>query len=116
MKLVKSNFCGELLEVLNTEEYPEISIATLDNVKPNKGHYHKVSDEIYWILKGKVEVKLHDPFKNKTWDEKIDEGELLVIRKNIHHKITSSSKENKLCAITHPRWVMEDELESDVIR
>lgn len=115
MKIVNNDFCGELLEVLNIGEYPEISIATLENIKPNKGHYHKVCDEIYWMLRGSVEVLLHDPFENKTWYENIGEGELLLIRKGIHHKIKSASEENTLCCITHPRWTMEDELKSKII-
>jgi mannose-6-phosphate isomerase-like protein (cupin superfamily) len=115
MKIVKNDFCGELREILNTEEYPEVSVAALEDVRPNKGHYHKICDEIYWMLKGGIEVELHDPSSGRTWTERVSEGELLLVRKGIHHKIKSSSGKNTLCAVTHPRWEAEDEHESDVI-
>lgn len=115
MKLVKSDFCGELLEVLNTEEYQEISVITAEDIKPTKGHYHKKTDEIYWILRGNIELLLHDILKNKTWTEDLNDRDLFIVRKGVHHRIKTSSERNKICVISHPRWEKEDEHKSELI-
>jgi len=114
MKIVKNDFCGELLEILNRSENPELSIITLKNTKPTISHYHKNSQEIYWILEGSITLLLHDNSNNRTWKQILNEGDLFIVKNKIHHKINKSSGKNKICVISFPMWKKEDECKSDL--
>jgi len=107
--------CGEVREILTRSEYSSLSIAIALDIKPTKAHYHKRFEEIYFVLDGYIHLKLYDPSSEKVWVEKLNANELCVISKGIHHEITKSSENNRLCVIAIPPFDPSDENFSDKI-
>jgi len=113
-KIVESQTCGSISEVLTGLDYPHCSIAVVNNIGITVGHFHETFDEIYWLEKGEISVLLYNPELEKKWTEKLSVGDVLVISKNVHHKVTKASTKNKLIAISVPAWKAEDEKISDL--
>ena len=44
--------CGEIREILTSDDYSSLSIAIALDIKPTKAHYHKRFEEIYFVLDG----------------------------------------------------------------
>jgi mannose-6-phosphate isomerase-like protein (cupin superfamily) len=110
----QSPTCGEIREILYGGEYsPNIVVAL--NVRPTTAHFHKGFDEIYFVLDGNLTVRTYDPQTGKRTEQKLAGNELCVISREIHHRITQASAQNRLCVITMPRFDARDEHLSDKI-
>ncbi|KKP70254.1 hypothetical protein A2011_03710 [candidate division CPR3 bacterium GWE2_35_7] len=108
-KSFSSDVCGMLTEILNTSDFKNLSIVIANNIKPSKGHFHKVSTEIYWVYKGKISLDTYDEDSQIRSTVNLDQESLIVITPNIHHKVLFASNNNKLIVISNPRWTKEDE-------
>lgn len=97
-KIIDSQTCGKLLEVINSKESP-VSITVADCIKPTKPHFHQISTELYWVLKGTVEVN----------NSVLNSGDLLIINPGEKHAVTKASKTNKVVVISYPTWSPSDE-------
>ncbi|MBI4962372.1 MAG: hypothetical protein HY913_03775 [Desulfomonile tiedjei] len=111
----QSPTCGPIHEILIGDEYPFLNIATAEDIKPTKAHYHERFDEIYFVLDGYIALKLYDPKSERIWTEYLGANELCVISKGIHHEVTEASGTNKLSIITVPGFHSDDEHLSDKI-
>jgi mannose-6-phosphate isomerase-like protein (cupin superfamily) len=100
---------------LSGGEHPSLDLAVAINIHPTKAHFHKSFDEIYFVLDGAVTLKTFDPSNGKLEELELQANELCFITKGIHHQITQSSEKNRLCVISTPRWVPDDEHLSDLI-
>lgn len=104
--------CGAIHEVLRGQEYsPNLAIAF--DIGVTTPHYHKSFDEIYFVIEGAIDLRLHDPESEATTNHRLEANELCVITKGIHHQVTSASPKNRLAVITVPRFDMSDEHFSD---
>lgn len=101
------DICGEVIELLNQEnsDCKSMSIATLF-IEPNKSslkHYHKVMEEIYYVIYGKGEVYID----NITI--KIYPGSAILIPVNTVHQIKNTgSTVLKFISIDSPPFIDSD--------
>ncbi|HZT82753.1 MAG TPA: hypothetical protein VFA26_21160 [Gemmataceae bacterium] len=114
-EIVQSPWCGEIREILAGDEYPSLSVAVALDIRPTRAHFHRTFDEVYFVLDGSVELRLHDPDTGKTWTESLGTNELCVITRGLHHGIVAASERNRLCVLCRPRFDPHDETTSDRI-
>jgi mannose-6-phosphate isomerase-like protein (cupin superfamily) len=110
-----SPFCGEIIEILSSRDYSRADIAMVVNIKPTHAHFHKNFEEIYLVIDGNIALSLYDPQKNETCEVMLEPHELFVIAPGIHHKVTASSGENRLCVICLPGFDAIDEHVSSML-
>jgi mannose-6-phosphate isomerase-like protein (cupin superfamily) len=114
-KIVETTTCGPIREILSLGEYPAFDLAMAIDLQPTKAHFHQTFDEIYLVIDGTITLKLFNPATEKHEEFELISNELCIITKGIHHQIIQSSKVNRLCVISSPRWVAEDEHLSSAI-
>ncbi len=108
-----SPVCGEIIEILSSNEHPLVDIAIVLNIKPTKPHYHMSFEEIYFVLDGNISLGLYDPKLDKFSECLLEANELMVIAPGIHHRVMAASEENRLCVICLPGFDSKDEHVSD---
>lgn len=113
--LISSPICGEIKEIIRGNDYAPLGLAVAIDIRPTQGHYHTTFDEIYFVLDGKLTLKLFDPISNDIWTEKLEANELIVISKGVHHRVIDSSDKNRLCVISVPPFHLDDEHDSNQI-
>jgi mannose-6-phosphate isomerase-like protein (cupin superfamily) len=114
-KIIQTDTCGQIREILSGGEHPNLDLAIAIDIHPTKAHFHKSFDEIYFVLDGSMTLKTFDPLNGNLEEQQLQANELCLIPKGVHHKITQCSEKNRLCIISTPRWVAEDENSSDLI-
>ena len=114
-KIIETDTCGQIREILSGGEHPNLDLALAIDIRPTKGHFHRTFDEIYFVLDGSVTLKTFDPKNEQREEHHLEANELCLITKGVHHQITQSSEKNRLCVISTPRWVADDEYLSDLI-
>jgi mannose-6-phosphate isomerase-like protein (cupin superfamily) len=106
--------CGAIHEILRDGECsPNLALAF--NIGRTVPHYHTTFDEIYFVLDGTIDLRLHDPASALTTVHRLEANEVCVITRGIHHEILSASPANRLAVITSPRFDMSDEHASEVL-
>jgi len=106
--------CGAIHEILRGVECsPNIALAF--DIGRTVPHYHTSFDEIYFVLDGTIDLRLHDPATAGTTLHNLVANEVCVITRGVHHEIVSSSPKNRLAVITTPRFEVSDEHRSDVL-
>ncbi len=95
-----SSFVKEIINprIYNVKNY-SIALAIVKN--ETKLHYHKTSEEIYLILKGKGIMKLDD----ETFE--IKQGDVILIKPYKKHKVIAKEELHILC-FSHPSYSDED--------
>ena len=92
-----------ILEIINTDEYPDVSIARA-RVEPGVTTelHHLDGEEIYYILRGTGRAEID----GKEFD--VVPGDAIDIRRGIDQRITNTGAEDLvfLC-ICSPRWKPE---------
>jgi mannose-6-phosphate isomerase-like protein (cupin superfamily) len=106
-KLINSNTCGKLVELLNQPDIP-ISITVAENLKPTKKHSHKESTEIYWVQEGFVEIEVNG--NERTQKVILENNAILVVSPGETHQVVASSERNKVVVLSSPRWTPEGEI------
>ena len=114
-KIIETDTCGQIREILSGGEHPNLDLALAIDIHPTKAHVHNTFDEIYFVLDGSITLKTFDPSNGARVEHQLQANELCLISKGVHHQITHSSEKNRLCVISTPRWVAEDEHSSDLI-
>ena len=114
-KVIETYTCGQIRELLSGGEYPGLDLALAIDIRPTKAHFHDTFDEIYFVLDGALTLRTYDPSNGKREDHRLEANELCIVTKGVHHQITESSEKNRLCVISLPRWVADDEHLSDLI-
>ncbi len=109
------DYAREMREILGASEYDKMGLAIGVDLGPMATHFHKTFDEIFYVLEGGMNCKFHDPESGKTWTEELSEGDMLVVRKGVHHKILEASSKNRLMVMSIPPWHAEDVNPSDAI-
>jgi mannose-6-phosphate isomerase-like protein (cupin superfamily) len=74
----------------------------LQNIKATQAHFHLGFEEIYFVLDGCIMLALYDPGTDKFSEYLLEAHELMVIHRNIHHKVITASRENRLVVISVP--------------
>lgn len=113
--VIPTGTCGDFVEILRGGEYEKLDLGIVLDIQATKGHYHKQADEVYFVLDGEISVDLFNPSNNTKQTVTLGSNELCVIKAGTHHKIHSTSKTNRVCVITIPRWDKDDEYLSEVL-
>jgi mannose-6-phosphate isomerase-like protein (cupin superfamily) len=80
----------------------EATIAVGDSVTE---HYHKVTEEFYYILSGTGLMKINDE------EEQVNPGDTVIILPGMRHKITNNGTVPLvLLACCSPEWTAEDQV------
>jgi mannose-6-phosphate isomerase-like protein (cupin superfamily) len=104
---------GEIISELigaagNDLEVPNHSLARIV-IPPGKSsalHYHKISQETYFVLQGKGELQVGD--ESVT----VSAGQACYIPAGLTHKISNQSQEDLVfLAVCVPAWLPEDSFE-----
>jgi len=114
-KIIETDTCGQIRELLSGGEQPGLDLALALDIRPTKAHFHKLFDEIYFVLDGVVTLQTYDPSTATRASHTLRANELCVLKKGVHHRIVEASENNRLCVISLPRWMAHDEHLSDVI-
>jgi mannose-6-phosphate isomerase-like protein (cupin superfamily) len=108
----QSPTCGEIREILHGAEWsPNVALAI--DIGRTTAHWHATFDEIYFVLDGWLELQLYDPASDVRSTQVLAANELCVITRGVHHQVTNSSPQNRLCVITTPHFELGDEILSD---
>jgi mannose-6-phosphate isomerase-like protein (cupin superfamily) len=77
-----------------------VSIPSAKSVPP---HYHKVSEETYFFLKGEGRMVVDDE------ERAVSEGDAVLIKpRQIHHLYNDGTETLEFVAISGPAWVPDD--------
>ena len=108
----QSPTCGEIREILHGGDWsPNVALAI--DIDRTTAHWHATFDEIYFVLDGWLELQLYDPATDTRRTQVLAANELCVITRGVHHQVTNSSPQNRLCVITTPRFDPADEVISE---
>jgi mannose-6-phosphate isomerase-like protein (cupin superfamily) len=113
--LHECEYAREMREILKVSEYDKIGLAVGVDLFEMEAHYHKLFDEVFYVLEGNMDCEFYDPDKDKTWTEELSQGDTLVVPKGTHHKVTNASPKNRLMVISIPPWHADDVNPSDKI-
>jgi len=97
--------CGIMRELTNSKDFEDINLTHVIIENPTKKHYHKKLTEVYYVLKGSVDVEIDGAI------EHLEEGQMIMIFPGTNHKAWKTSKENaEILVICCPSWAEEDEI------
>ena len=94
--------CGALKELFESDA---LSIAHVVVSSLSKKHFHKKSEEIYYITKGEGFVVFDDK------ELEVKEGDTITLPRQTPHALRPKKGSFELLAISSPKWVPEDEFE-----
>ena len=99
--------CGEVDMILGSVDYAKLNVAICPNIKPTIAHYHPSFDEIYFVLDGWIHLKTYDPTTRRYAEQRLGRNEMALFPAGMHHVITASSPENRLCVLMIPGFTGE---------
>jgi|TARA_B100001175_G_scaffold317794_1_gene336498 mannose-6-phosphate isomerase-like protein (cupin superfamily) len=81
---------GKIVGLINQGNWEELNYFCTDSDQIRGNHYHKKTDELFIILKGKLEIQLTEVSQNgelegRTESFFIKKGDVFVIPKMIYH-------------------------------
>ncbi len=102
------DICGKILELLNQEnsDCKLMSIATvlINSGEISKLHYHKIMEEIYYIVEGNAEITI-----NNDKAKMVYAGHAILIPAGITHQIKNTGNNTlKFISIDSPPFLEED--------
>jgi len=96
--------CGILRNLTTAEDSKEFDLAHITITDSTENHFHKRITEVYYVLKGSIDVEID----KKTVH--LEVGEMILIHPNTNHKATKGSSEDaEILAICSPPWSEDDE-------
>ena len=97
--------CGIIRKLTAEEDFRDMDIAHITITDSTKKHYHKKLTEVYYVLKGSVDVEIDGKI------EYLKEVSLIMIKSNTDHKAWKTSKEGaEILVVCSPPWRKEDEI------
>src|SRR3989344_6753983 len=96
--------CGIMRKLTDAKDNKNMDIVHVTITNQTKKHYHKTLTEVYYVLKGSIEVELDGK------KEHLVEGQMVMIHPKTHHKAWKTSEENaEILVVCNPPWQEEDE-------
>ena len=97
--------CGLMRKLTDVEDFKDMDFVHVTIKDSTKRHYHKKLTEVYYVLKGSIDVEID----GKT--EHLEKGHMIMIFPNTNHKAWKTSKEDaEILVACCPPWAEEDEI------
>jgi len=97
--------CGILRNLTVSDDCKDMDFAHVTITDNTKKHYHKKLTEVYYVLKGAIDVEID----GKT--EHLEEGSMIMIYPNTKHEAWKTSDEDaEILVVCSPPWSEEDEI------
>lgn len=97
--------CGIMRKLTDAKDSKGFDFVHVTITDPTKKHYHKKLTEVYFVLKGAIEVELDDKI------EHLQKGEMIMVFPNTNHKAWKTSDEDaEILVVCCPPWTEEDEI------
>lgn len=97
--------CGIMKDLTSSEDFNEMDFVHVTIKDSTKKHYHKKLTEVYYVLKGSIDVEVD----GKT--EHLEKSSLIMIFPDTKHKAWKTSKEDaEILVACCPPWSEEDEI------
>ncbi len=97
--------CGLIRKLTSEKDSKQLDIVHVTIEKETKEHFHKNLTEVYFVLKGSIEVELDDAV------EQLSEGQMIMILPNTKHKAKKTSEAPaELLVVCSPPWQESDEI------
>jgi mannose-6-phosphate isomerase-like protein (cupin superfamily) len=97
--------CGLRRELTNLKDFQDMDVVHVTIKDSTKKHYHKKLTEVYFVLKGSIDVEID----GKT--EQLEKGHIIMIFPNTNHKAWKTSEEDaEILVVCCPPWAEEDEI------
>jgi mannose-6-phosphate isomerase-like protein (cupin superfamily) len=97
--------CGVMRELTNSKDSKHLNTIHVTITDETREHYHKKLTEIYYVLKGSIDMELDGKV------EHLEKNSMIMIFPNTKHKARKTSKENaEVFVICCPPWEHDDEV------
>ena len=97
--------CGIMRDLTNSKDFEGMDFVHVTISDSTKKHYHKKLTEVYYILKGSIDIEVDGE------TEHLDKGSLIMIYPNTNHKAWKTSEEDaEILVACSPPWSEEDEI------
>ena len=97
--------CGTARKLTDATDSKDFDFVHVTITSPTKKHYHKKLTEVYFVLKGAIEVEADSKV------ETLQKGDMIMIFPNTNHKAWKKSEENaEILVACCPPWAEEDEI------
>ena len=97
--------CGIMRNLTDSKDYEGMDLVHVTISDPTRKHYHKKLTEVYFVLKGSIEVELDGKI------EHLEVGEMIMIFPGTEHKAWKTSEEDaEILVVCCPPWAKEDEI------
>jgi len=97
--------CGIMRKLTTSNDFKDMDVVHVTIADSTKKHYHKKLTEVYYVLRGSIDVEVDD----KT--EHLDKNQLIMIFPNTNHKAWKTSKEDaEILVVCCPPWAEKDEI------
>ena len=97
--------CGAMRKLTDVTDSKDFDFVHVTITGATKKHYHKKLTEVYFVLKGAIEVEADG--KKET----LQKGDMIMIFPKTNHKALKKSKENaEILVACCPPWTEEDEI------
>ena len=87
---------GSTIRELHHTESQSLAEATLPAGRPTQRHYHRVSEEIYFLLEGEGDLEVDGETR------RVRPGEAILIPPGAWHQITGTTQLRFLCCCAPP--------------
>jgi mannose-6-phosphate isomerase-like protein (cupin superfamily) len=97
--------CGLMRKLSTPNDFKGMDIIHVTITDSTKRHYHKKLTEVYYILKGSMDMEVDGKI------EHLEKGNMIMIFPGTNHKAWKTSKENaEVLVVCCPPWTDEDEI------
>lgn len=106
-----------LIQELTTETIHHLGIVTFKKGAVRGRHFHKNSDQLNWVLDGKIELVIKDMNDESSMPETVmlEKGDMIFVPAHWYHKFTGLEESRLLFSETGDRKSSE-EYEKDTYR
>ena len=97
--------CGMMRKLTDANNFNGMDIVHVTIKDSTKKHFHKKLTEVYYILKGSIDIEIDDKV------EHLSKNSMIMIFSKTNHKAWKTSKEDaELLVVCSPPWTEEDEI------
>lgn len=97
--------CGLMRKLTDASDFNGMDFVHVTITDSTKRHYHKKLTEVYFVLKGAIDIEID----GKT--EHLEKGHMIMIFPNTNHKAWKISKADaEILVVCCPPWSEEDEI------